>query len=124
MHFQIAFICAQFIIRQVVEHIQIIRRRPDMGLVPVKMLVVHKCDTIGIETRWTPHDLRRTAATGMGKLGVARFILSRVLNHVDGSVDGIYDRHDYMAQKREALELWAAELARIEGSLNNASTAG
>jgi hypothetical protein len=48
----------------------------------------------------------------MGRLGVNRFILSRVLNHTDSSVDGIYDRHDYLSQKRRALDLWAAELHR------------
>jgi hypothetical protein len=67
---------------------------------------------VNIENRWTPNDLRRTAATSMGRLGVNRFILSRVLNHTDSSVDGIYDRHDYLSQKRRALDLWATELQR------------
>jgi integrase len=74
---------------------------------------------IGINERWTPHDLRRTAATGMGRLGVNRFVLSRVLNHVDASVDGIYDRHDYLAEKRQALNLWAEEIERV---INGAAT--
>ena len=55
---------------------------------------------------WTIHDLRRTAATGMGRLGVSRFILGRVLNHADRSVTGIYDRHEYLAEKRRALKTW------------------
>ena len=41
---------------------------------------------------WTIHDLRRTAATVMGKLGVVRFIQGRVLNHADTAVTAIYDR--------------------------------
>ena len=44
---------------------------------------------------WTIHDLRRTAATEMGRLGVSRFIIGKVLNHADRSVTGIYDRHQY-----------------------------
>jgi integrase len=60
--------------------------------------------------RWTVHDLRRTAATEMGRLGVSRFTIGRVLNHSDRSVTGIYDRHSYLEEKRAALESWAAYL--------------
>jgi hypothetical protein len=52
---------------------------------------------------WTIHDLRRTTASGLGKLGASRFIISRVLNHADSSVTGIYDRHAYLDEKRYAL---------------------
>jgi integrase len=62
---------------------------------------------------WTIHDLRRTAATGMGRLGVSRFIIGRVLNHADRSVTGIYDRHEYLNEKRQALEVWAQHLEAI-----------
>jgi len=62
---------------------------------------------------WTIHDLRRTAATGMGRLGVSRFILGRVLNHADRSVTGIYDRHEYLAEKRRALEAWGNYLENL-----------
>jgi integrase len=82
--------------------------RPDS----VNTALTRDRDVVNIENRWTPNDLRRTAATSMGRLGVNRFILSRVLNHTDSSVDGIYDRHDYLSQKRRALILWAAELQR------------
>jgi integrase len=62
---------------------------------------------------WTIHDLRRTCATGMGKLGVSRFIIGRVLSHADRSVTGIYDQHEYLAEKRHALESWAAYLRNL-----------
>ena len=62
---------------------------------------------------WTLHDLRRTAATEMGRLGVPRFIIGRVLNHADRSVTSIYDRHTYIAEKRQALEAWADYLAGL-----------
>jgi integrase len=82
--------------------------RPDS----VNTALTRDRNLVRIETRWTPNDLRRTAATSMGRLGVNRFILSRVLNLTDSSVDGIYDRHDYLSQKRRALDLWATELQR------------
>jgi integrase len=63
---------------------------------------------------WRPHDLRRSAITGMARLGVSRFMVDRVTNHVDQSVTGRhYDLHDYEAEKREALNSWASELERV-----------
>ena len=62
---------------------------------------------------WTIHDLRRTVGTGLGRLGVSRFIIARVLNHADRSVTGIYDRHEYLAEKRNALDAWANYLGSL-----------
>ena len=62
---------------------------------------------------WTVHDLRRTCATEMGRLGVSRFTISKVLNHADRSVTGIYDRHSYLGEKRAALEAWADYLVGL-----------
>jgi integrase len=62
---------------------------------------------------WRIHDLRRTAGTGMGRLGVSRFVIARVLNHADRTVTGIYDRHEYLAEKRHALNAWAADIERL-----------
>lgn len=62
-----------------------------------------------------PHDLRRTAATLMGRAGVSRFIIEKVLNHKDASVTGVYDRHEYEPEKRAALEALAEKLAQIIG---------
>jgi integrase len=52
----------------------------------------------------TPHDLRRTAATLMGRLKVQRFIISRCLNHVDQTVTGRYDVHEYLEEKKDAMD--------------------
>ena len=60
--------------------------------------------------RWTFHDLRRTAATGMARLGIPVRVTEAVLNHVSGTGGGIvavYQRHDYADEKRQALEAWA-----------------
>ncbi len=63
--------------------------------------------------RATPHDLRRTAITGISKLGFNRLVQDKIANHVDNSIGGVYDRHDYMKEKRQALEAWARELERV-----------
>ena len=62
---------------------------------------------------WTIHDARRTLATGLGRLKTQRFIISRVLNHGDRSVTGIYDRYEYLEEKRVALDAWARTLKTI-----------
>lgn len=62
---------------------------------------------------WRTHDLRRTAASHMAGLGVRRFVVSRILNHADPSVTAIYDRHSYLPEMREALELWGRRVHEI-----------
>lgn len=73
--------------------------------------------------RWTFHDLRRTAATGMARLGIAVRVTEAVLNHVSGTGGGIvavYQRHDYAEEKRAALEAWGHYVMRlIEGKPDN-----
>lgn len=62
---------------------------------------------------WRLHDLRRTLATGFQRLGVRFEVTEAVLNHVDGSrsgVAGIYQRHDWRPEKREALAVWNMHL--------------
>jgi integrase len=66
---------------------------------------------------WTIHDLRRTAATEMGRLGIARFTIGRVLNHADRGVTGIYDRYSYLAEKRHALNAWAHQVETLTNPL-------
>jgi integrase len=62
---------------------------------------------------WTLHDLRRTAKTLMVRAGVRPDISERVLGHVIAGVEGVYDRHSYLGEKRDALEKLAAEIDRI-----------
>ena len=62
---------------------------------------------------WTIHDLRRTAATEMGRLGFSRFVIGRILNHADASITAIYDRHGYLDEKRSALEAWENYVLRV-----------
>jgi integrase len=60
--------------------------------------------------RFTPHDLRRTVATGLSVLGHPRLIVQKVLNHTDTSATAVYDRYGYDKEKREALMNWSAML--------------
>jgi integrase len=62
---------------------------------------------------WRLHDLRRTAATYMARIGVDRLVVSKVLNHAEEGVTKRYDRHDYAAEKRRALDRWAQRLQAI-----------
>jgi integrase len=62
---------------------------------------------------WTLHDLRRSAKSLMARAGVRPDISERVLGHVIGGVEGTYDRHSYVDEKRDALEKLAAMIERI-----------
>ncbi|MEP7129645.1 MAG: tyrosine-type recombinase/integrase [Sphingomicrobium sp.] len=66
---------------------------------------------------WRLHDLRRTAATHMVRLGVSEEVVGRVLNHAPKGVTAkVYALHTYAPEKRSALDRWAAELMRaVEG---------
>ncbi len=59
---------------------------------------------------WVLHDLRRSAATGMARLGIAPHVCDRILNHTSGSIRGvaaIYNRHAYLDERQAALEAWS-----------------
>ncbi|GFZ89697.1 tyrosine-type recombinase/integrase [Sphingobium fuliginis] len=65
---------------------------------------------------WRLHDLRRTLATGMQRLGVRFEVTEAILNHVSGAksgVAGVYQRHDWGPEKRSALDAWAAHIAKL-----------
>ena len=78
----------------------------------VTRAVANNRDVFGI-AHWTPHDLRRTVATGMNRLAIPREHIERVLNHLPPKIVRVYDRHDYQPEMRAALQFWATELERI-----------
>jgi hypothetical protein len=62
------------------------------------------------------HDIRRSVASGMARLGINLPVIEKVLNHVSGSFAGIvggYRRHDFADEKRQAMEKWASHLAKV-----------
>ena len=85
---------------------------PFSGFSRCKARLDKKCGVDG----WTLHDLRRTMVTGMNELGVAPHVVEAVINHVSGfrsGVAGVYNRAKYMAEKRNALQLWADHVASL-----------
>jgi integrase len=74
---------------------------------------------------WRLHDLRRTAATGLQRLGVALQVIEAILGHVSGSragVVGVYQRYQFLAEQRAALDAWSREIERIAGGKDRAFT--
>ena len=65
--------------------------------------------------RWTPHDLRRSLSSGMGRIEVPSEWTEEVLNHKKDKVRAVYDHHDYDEQKLKALTRWAEHLKGILG---------
>jgi integrase len=67
-------------------------------------------------TGWWLHDLRRTVSTGMAGLGVQPVVIEAALNHASGTragVAGTYNRHEYLEEKRAALEAWSIFLSGV-----------
>jgi integrase len=65
---------------------------------------------------WTLHDLRRTAATKLGELGVQPHIIECILNHANGfraGTAGIYNRNSYLPEMRQALDVWAKHVMEL-----------
>jgi hypothetical protein len=65
---------------------------------------------------WRLHDLRRTASTGMQRLGIRFEVNEAVLNHRSGAksgVAGVYQRHEWRDEKRAALDAWAAHIGQV-----------
>jgi integrase len=71
----------------------------------------------GLAQRWSVHDLRRTALTGMARLGVEPIVLGHVANHRSTTKAGmtlsVYVHHAYEGEKRRALDLWSDRLRGI-----------
>jgi integrase len=62
---------------------------------------------------WTLHDLRRTARSLMSRAGVSADIAERCLAYVIPGIRGVYDRHAYLEEKRDAFEALAALIRKI-----------
>ena len=77
----------------------IVRQRKKAGLKPM--------------APWVLHDLRRTARSLMSRAGISSDIAEMVLGHKLAGVRGVYDRHSYAAEKRDALEKLAGLVVLI-----------
>jgi integrase len=84
---------------------------PIVGLTKFKT----KLDQVSGVTGWRLHDLRRTARSLMARAGVRPEVAERVMGHAIAGVEGVYDRHSYLAEKADALQRLAAV---IDGIVN------
>jgi integrase len=65
---------------------------------------------------WRVHDLRRTVVSGMARLGVPPHVADKILNHQAGAISGVaavYQRHEFLAERKEALNRWGAHVTHI-----------
>ena len=90
-------------------------KRKSLGVRALSAALRHNKQHFGLD-RFTPHDLRRTAASHLGAVGVDRFHISKILNHAEREITGVYDRYSYDKQKRRALERWERKLRSIIGA--------
>jgi integrase len=75
-----------------------------------------RLDELSGVSDWVLHDLRRTVASGMARLGISLAVIEKVLNHASGSfagIVGVYQRHEFAEEKRAALEKWAEHVERL-----------
>jgi integrase len=75
-------------------------------------------------TEWRLHDLRRTCVSGMAKLGIPPHVADKILNHQSGTISGvaaIYQRHEFLPERKDALERWGSHVVRIVAEASVAS---
>jgi integrase len=88
------------------------------GNTPFRAFSVAKreLDQLSGVTAWRLHDLRRTCVSGMARLGIAPHVADKILNHQNGTISGVaavYQLHEFLAERRMALEIWGAHLEQI-----------
>ena len=68
---------------------------------------------------WRLHDLRRTCVSGMCRLGVPPHVADKIFNHQGGTISGVaavYQRHEFLSERQDALEQWAAHVGKLAGA--------
>jgi len=86
--------------------------KPFQDFAPAK----RKLDDLSSVTGWRLHDLRRTCVSGMARLGIAPHVADKILNHQSGTISGVaavYQRHEFLSERKDALERWGAHVAKI-----------
>src|SRR6476660_109964 len=78
-------------------------------------------DQLSGVTGWRLHDLRRTCVSGMARLGIAPHVADKILNHPSGAISGVAgvdQRHEFIAERRAALDLWGAHVSKLFGGIS------
>ena len=89
-------------------------KHPHILTLTINVALNKLCNKLEGVRRFTPHDLRSTARSHLTELGVNLIVAERCLNHSLGGLVGIYDQHDYMTERRSALELWSNFIVESE----------
>jgi integrase len=93
-------------------------RTPISGISKAKT----RLDNFSNTSEWRIHDIRRTVASKMAELGIAPHVIEKVLNHSTGQISGVgavYNRHTYLREKTDALNVWTRGLAIVLDSQSN-----
>jgi integrase len=80
------------------------------------------CEVVG----WRHHDLRRTIVSGMARLGIPPHVADKILNHQAGTISGVaavYQRHEFLAERKDALNRWGAHVEQIVQTLDRPNDA-
>jgi integrase len=75
-----------------------------------------RLDDLSGVSDWTLHDLRRTAVSGMARLGVPPHVADKILNHQSGTISGVaavYQRHEFLNERERALQLWGEHVQSL-----------
>lgn len=108
-------VCEKTVTKQVAD-----RQRPDATPMSGR---TKQTTALVIGEKWTPHDLRRTGATHMAKLGVLDGVIEKCLNHTDeNKVRRIYNREQYAQPMREAWHLLGERLALFQAQAEGKAT--
>jgi integrase len=81
-----------------------------------------KLDEVCGFTDWWLHDLRRTIVSGMARMGVPPHVADKILNHQSGTISGVaavYQRHEFLVERRDALDRWGDHVAEILKNAEN-----
>ena len=82
-------------------------------------------DRLSGVTGWQLHDLRRTVVSGMARLGIPPHVADKILNHQSGTISGVaavYQRHEFLDERKDALERWGAHVQEITRFSNETQT--
>jgi integrase len=75
-----------------------------------------RLDNVSGVEGWTLHDLRWTVVSGMARLGIAPHVADKILNHQSGTISGVaavYQRHEFMKERKHALETWGEHIQTL-----------
>lgn len=65
------------------------------------------------EEKWVIHDIRRTMRTGLAELPISDNVCERMIAHTKRGIEGVYNKYDYLKEKRHGFELWHQKLRDI-----------